>query len=326
MKFGRVPVDAAAGGILAHTLKLSGGTLRKGKLLDEADAAAIRAAGIPDVVVARLEPGELGEDAAAGCVAAALAGEHLAARPPATGRCNLHAACAGLLIYEAAALEQVNLVDEAVTVAVLPPYAVVAAGQLVATVKIIPYGVAGRVVDEAVARATRDPLSLRPFVPRRAGLIQTLVGGGDASGKTVRVTTARLERLGSRLEAHAACAHREDAIAAAIDAMAARGCDLILIAGASATTDRGDVVPQGIVRAGGRVLHLGMPVEPGNLLVLAESATGTPVICLPGCARSPALNGFDWVLERLAAAIPVRGTDIMRMGAGGLIKTRDDTG
>jgi len=58
----------------------------------------------------------------------------------------------------------------------------------------------------------------------------------------------------------------------------------------------------------------------GNLLALGESSTGRPVICMPGCARSPAVNGFDWVLQRLLAGITVTREDIMRMGAGGYIK------
>jgi molybdenum cofactor cytidylyltransferase len=61
-----------------------------------------------------------------------------------------------------------------------------------------------------------------------------------------------------------------------------------------------------------------MPVDPGNLLLLGRVA-GKPVLGLPGCARSPKVNGFDWVLERLVAGVPVGPRDIMRMGAGGLL-------
>ena len=39
----------------------------------------------------------------------------------------------------------------------------------------------------------------------------------------------------------------------------------------------------------------------------------------PGCARSPKENGFDWVLQRILADVPVRAADIRRMGAGGLL-------
>ena len=45
---------------------------------------------------------------------------------------------------------------------------------------------------------------------------------------------------------------------------------MLLIAGASAITDRHDVLPAGIVAAGGALEHFGMPVDPGNLLLLAR--------------------------------------------------------
>jgi molybdenum cofactor cytidylyltransferase len=61
-----------------------------------------------------------------------------------------------------------------------------------------------------------------------------------------------------------------------------------------------------------------MPVDPGNLLLLGSLA-GRPVLGLPGCARSPKLNGFDWVLQRLAAGLEVTRADIMRLGVGGLL-------
>ena len=96
------------------------------------------------------------------------------------------------------------------------------------------------------------------------------------------------------------------------------GCDIFLVAGASAIVDRHDVVPAGIEEAGGEVIHFGMPVDPGNLLLTAK-LDGKPVLGLPGCAKSPKYNGFDMVLERLAAGLPVGRAEIVRMGAGGLL-------
>ncbi|WP_335339555.1 hypothetical protein [Falsihalocynthiibacter arcticus] len=62
-----------------------------------------------------------------------------------------------------------------------------------------------------------------------------------------------------------------------------------------------------------------MPVDPGNLLFFG-SLDGKPVIGLPGCARSPALNGADWVMERLLCGVAVTQQDISHMGVGGLLK------
>ncbi|MEL7093380.1 MAG: molybdopterin biosynthesis protein, partial [Pseudomonadota bacterium] len=88
---------------------------------------------------------------------------------------------------------------------------------------------------------------------------------------------------------------------------------------ASATSDPAHVAPEGLRAAGGRVEAYGMPVDPGNLLFFGWLGT-KPVIGLPGCARSPALNGADWVLERLICGVDLRQADISTMGVGGLLK------
>jgi molybdenum cofactor cytidylyltransferase len=96
----------------------------------------------------------------------------------------------------------------------------------------------------------------------------------------------------------------------------------VLISGIAATVDRADVVPAGIERAGGVIVHAGMPVDPGNLLLLAQltrADSRCAVVGIPTCARSPKLNGFDFVLRRLAAGLEVGAWDIMQMGVGGLL-------
>jgi len=108
-------------------------------------------------------------------------------------------------------------------------------------------------------------------------------------------------------------------VAAALEQLAAAGCDILLMSGASAIVDRRDVLPAGLEAAGGRVTHFGMPVDPGNLMLMGELA-GRPAVGLPGCARSPKVNGFDWVLQRLVAGLAVAPEDVMRLGAGGLLK------
>jgi molybdenum cofactor cytidylyltransferase len=104
----------------------------------------------------------------------------------------------------------------------------------------------------------------------------------------------------------------------ALSEVAGASCNPVLLFGASAIVDRGDVLPAALTSAGGEVTHLGMPVDPGNLLMLGRWKD-VPVIGVPSCARSPKVNGFDWVLERLLAGIPVTPRDVMEMGAGGLL-------
>ena len=95
--------------------------------------------------------------------------------------------------------------------------------------------------------------------------------------------------------------------------------DLLLVSGASAIVDRRDVIPAAIELAGGHIDHFGMPVDPGNLLLLGTLGP-TRVIGLPGCARAPARNGLDMVLERFAANLDVDSGAVVAMGPGGLLK------
>ena len=321
MKFGPVPLDAALGAILAHSHPGAEGRLRKGRVLEAGDLAALAAEGCSSVVVAQLEPGDLDENTAAARLAAALVPDPVAQglnRSDAfTGRVNLNATGAGIVDLDAAAIHDLNRVDPAITLATLPRFCRVEAGTLVGTVKIISYGVAGAAVERACTLA-RAALTVRPVVLRHAGLILTAVPGQDPklNAKGRRVIEARLSALGIPLQAVREVPHDEAALAGALRDLPG---EIALILTGSATSDLYDTAPQAVRAAGGTVARFGMPVDPGNLLFLGEQA-GRPVLGLPGCARSPALNGADWVLERLACGVAVTGDDIAAMGVGGLLK------
>jgi molybdenum cofactor cytidylyltransferase len=158
-------------------------------------------------------------------------------------------------------------------------------------------------------------LSLRcPVIPR-AALVLTRAGGMDPGDKGARVTAERLARLGVAMDAARVVDHDSKALAQALQATDA---PLILMLTGSATSDLHDTAPEALRRAGGRVDHFGMPVDPGNLLFLG-ALYNRPVIGLPGCAKSPALNGADWVMERIVCGLTVTPADIMGMGVGGLL-------
>ena len=316
MRFGPVPLAEANGAVLAHTHRLPGAVLHKGTVLDDAALAALAAAGHDPVIAAQLDPGDVDEDTAATRLATALHAPGLRATRAHTGRVNLIAEYAGLLIVDRARLDALNGLDEAITVATLPDLASVTAGEMVATIKIIPFAVPETVLTQA--EATTASLALHPYRPLRVGLIMTTLPGLKASilEGTAEVTSLRVAALGGTIASTVTCAHDANSIATALQDMDG---DLVLIAGASATVDRRDVGPAGIVAAGGTIVHFGMPVDPGNLICLGIHR-GRPALVLPGCARSPKLNGIDWVLRRLFAGLKVDGATIAGMGVGGLIK------
>lgn len=320
MKFGAMTPREAAGGLLAHAVVAEDLVLRKGTRLGPDEVARLEAAGVAQVSAAVLEAGDVGEDEAAARLGIALAGPGIVAEAPATGRVNLHAAENGVLCLDPAAIDRFNAVDEAVTLATLPDRRAVVAGEMVATVKIIPFAVAGETLAAALAACPSPALSLAPYRLRRVALISTMLPGlkPGVVAKTEAVLAGRLDPAGASLIARERIEHAHAPLVAALRRQAASGAELLVVFGAAAITDRRDTIPAALVAAGGRIERLGMPVDPGNLLLIG-TLHGIPVIGAPGCARSPRENGFDWVLARLLAGLPVTAADIRAMGVGGLL-------
>ena len=335
MKFGKVFAADCSGGLLAHSLRAGGGKWKKGRALSDADAQALAQDGVREVVVARPEPGDIGEDPAAARIASPLAGENIRAAKPLAGRVNFFAERSGLLRFDPAGVVALNRASPEVALAVLAPDARARRDALVATLKIIPFAVNEKTVAqcESAIRGNNNgnnngecKLSVAPFVPRRAALIQTVLPGLSENilRKTRRVTESRLAELQCELAAEKHCAHDAHAVA---DAM--RACEsecennggesprLYLVAGASAVCDSRDEIPEAMRLFGGEDVRVGMPADPGNLLALSR-AGNADLVGLPGCARSPKFNGLDLILARLCADLPPDDDDIAAMGVGGL--------
>lgn len=317
MKFGLVSTAEATGAILAHSI----GGLKKGHRLSEADVSALAQAGIADVMVASLEDGDIHEDEAARLIADALAGAQVSTSTAHTGRCNILAAADGLVLLDKTTINRMNRIHESITVATLRPFERVRDRQMVATVKIIPFASPDWAVHSAAEIARAGRMQVAAFSPRTVSLVSTRVPGLKQSVmvKTRDVLDHRLAELGSRIVDEQRVSHDTGAVARAISTARDAMPDIILVMGASATTDRADTIPAAVLEAGGEVEHLGMPVDPGNLLMTGQ-LDGIPVVGVPGCARSPKLNGLDFVLQRLCAGLAVRPVDIQAMGVGGLLK------
>ncbi|MEM8577812.1 MAG: molybdopterin-binding protein [Pseudomonadota bacterium] len=318
MTFGDVPLAAAEGSILAHSVRVASGRLRKGRVLDASDIASLRAAGHETVIAATLGPDDVAENAAAAALAAALVPDPAAAgvslTAPFTGRVNVLAGGPGVTLLDVAAIHAANAVHPMITIATVPPHQQMARQGMMATVKIISYAVP-RAALEAACAAARDALRLAVPVRRSATLIVTEIDGGPGA-KGQDAIAGRLTALGATLDDVISVPHRTNPLAGAIAEVRS---DVALILTGSATSDPEDVAPAALRAAGGTVTRFGMPVDPGNLLFLGD-LSGRPVIGLPGCARSPALNGADWVLSRVTCDVPVTDADIAGMGVGGLLK------
>ena len=322
MKFGPVSPDEALGSTAVHSIRKGDLVLKKGTVIGAAEVAALKAAGVSEVVVSRLEAGDVTEDEAAAEIARAIGGKGVRFDRAFTGRCNLFADTAGVLVIDKPAVDRLNRIDEAVTLATLPEFKPVVEGEMIATVKIIPFAVASGQRDAALKEAAKAKPVIRiaPYKIRKIGVVSTLLPGlaPKVVEKTLKVMAERIAPTGASIIAERRVPHDQASLGKAIDELLTSGAELVVVFGASAIADRRDVIPAALESVGGEIEHFGMPVDPGNLMLVGK-ARGVAVLGAPGCARSPKENGFDWVLMRLLAGLPVGREDITGMGVGGLL-------
>ena len=322
MKFGAVPVAQAEGGVAVHSIRQGGLVLKKGTLIGKPEIAALQAAGIAEIVVARIEPGDVSEDAAAAEIAAAVAGAGVRVDRAFTGRANLFAESAGVLVVDKDAIDRLNQVDESITFATLAGLQAGGRGRDDRDGQ--DHSVRGRRKGARCRgrgrQAARPLVRVAPYRIRKVGVVSTVLPGlaTKVIEKTLKVTEERLRPAGASIVAERRVPHEQEALAKAIEEVLGEGAELVLVFGASAIADRRDVIPAAVTTIGGRIEHFGMPVDPGNLLLIAD-ARGRPLLGAPGCARSPKENGFDWVLMRLLAGLKVSREAITGMGVGGLL-------
>ena len=318
MKFGMEKTEHAAGGILAHSLVCGKERFRKGKLLDEKDVSKLIRYGYDHVAVARLEDHDTEENLAATRVAENI---HFIAEPENfkkstafTGRVNIFARSTGIVIFDEESLIKANAIDNMITIATVPNYSQVSKGFIVATVKIISYGVMTLKL-EKVASLVTGTIRLKKPKYSSAHLITTKISRGT-SDKALSAIKKRTDILGLSFTVNKDIPHNEGNLKEAIDDSTS---DVILILTASATSDISDVAPMAVKSLGGNILRFGIPVDPGNLLFLGMLSE-KPIIGLPGCAKSPAINGADWVISRVVCGHIPGEREFASMGVGGLLK------
>ena len=318
MWFGELPVSECVGCLLAHSQVLGNGRISKGTVLDESMIRQFSDNGYEVLTVARINADDIDENNAARMLAEVVSGVGTRVEKAHTGRVNIFAATDGLLDYDRASIVELNSVRPDTTLAVVAPDQWVLAGRMIASAKIIPYAVPEADIKKAVAAATA--IHVHSPQPTTAVLIQTVLPSitTKALDKTERVTRQRLDVRSAKLTVQERCDHQIQALCDALAKVSLTKPDLILIAGASAISDRCDVIPAAVEQQGGRVSRVGLPVDPGNLLMLAE-LNGVPVIGLPGCARSPKHNGFDLLLDKIVCRREITDDWLNGLSIGGLL-------
>ncbi|WP_243311874.1 FmdE family protein [Fundidesulfovibrio agrisoli] len=265
------------------------------------------------------EAGFVHEDDAATALAGALCqgGALEAAGPPREGKITLLAARDGLFTVDVERLQALNALTD-VALSVRHHGSLVKAGEAVGGVRAIPLHLDRAVLDKALALCSGSLLlDVAPLRRLRAGALITgsEVFTGLIEDKFAPVLAAKLQALGSELAEVRFAPDDAEAIAAGARELLRSGCELILTT-AGMSVDPGDVTRKGLQDAGVSGELFGMPVLPGNMLLLARAGT-VPVIGVPACALFHQVTSLDILLPRVLAGQEITRADLAALGHGG---------
>ncbi len=318
-----VPRDLV-GAVLARDLVVAGERWSKGRRLSSSDLARFGAsppaAGEPVTVIV-LESGDLHEDEAAERLAAAITGEGLEPRRPVQSRLDLVATTDGVVHVRIGELERVNRLDPLEVFTRLDG-SIVAAGDLVASVKVAPHVVAASVVEAgaAIARGGSRPLvRVAPFRPMRVAVVVKESLRAADRPRFEATIRAKVESLGSRIDTIDYVPDAEEPVRGALQRVA-RGrdrVDVVLTAGGR-STDPTDPFFLAIAELGGRLVRQGVPAHPGSMLWLARIGR-TAILGLPTCGAYAKATAADLLLPRLLTGEPPTRRTVSALGHGGVL-------
>jgi molybdenum cofactor cytidylyltransferase len=330
MFFGEVKTEDSENSILATSMILDENNLKikikKGTIINKKIITLLLKNKIKYITCAKLEEADIDENIAVHKISQKIIckkNANLKLSESHQGRCNILSKINGLLKFDTQKLLSINSITDEVGLATLKPYSLVKKNQIIASTKAIPFAINKKLLKK-IEKASVECLQVLPFQKMNVHLIQTKNNHTPAKilNKTILVTEKRLLGLGLDNFIDKTCDHNIKSLSDNINSSINEGADIILVFGISAICDVNDIIPLSLRENKGTVIRLGMPVEPGNLMLLGELKKSNkiiPFIGMPGCARSQKENGVDWILWRLFCGLSVSNEDINNMGNGGLL-------
>jgi hypothetical protein len=313
--------EAIAGTILAQTLQDPGdhhrALLLKGRRLEPQDLEVVRRAGVRELHVVLMEPGDVHEDQAAAGLATLVAGPGIALTGPVESQMRLSADTNGILQIDVERLNALNAIED-VSIFTLFDGQLVARGRTVAGVKVTPFVVPEVRLRQAerVAAGSGGVVRVLPFKPMRVAVLVRERLDASERQRFEESIEMKVAWFGSRVQAIRYVADDPAEVGKALGMLAA-DADLILTAGANAT-DPLDPTLMALARVGARMEKQGAPAHPGSAVWLAYLGQ-TPIFGVAACGMFSRATVLDLLLPRLFSGVRLSARDFAGLGHGGLL-------
>jgi len=319
----KVRVEDAVGMTLCHDLTemrdgFKGPAFRRGHVIAAEDIPHMLDIGKRTVFVWEENAGEIHEEDAARRMAAMapVSGAHYT--EPSEGKVLLMAEREGMLRVDTALLRQVNAIGD-LTISTLPDHYPVRPGMRLASMRIVPLVTEEEQIRQAEALCKgRKLLDLRPYRPRRAGIIITgsEIYHGRIQDKFEAVARRKLSAYPGEIIGAAVCDDDLGMLVRTAEEFLAQGADFLIFSGGM-SVDPDDLTPAAIRRLGCEVISHGVPSQPGNMTLMAYLGN-IPVMGVPGAAISLPTTIFDVMLPQIYAGDRFTKEELTSLGDGGL--------
>ncbi|MBV9543563.1 MAG: hypothetical protein JOY61_04230 [Chloroflexi bacterium] len=288
---------------------------RKGNLLSSAEVSDLFARGVQDLHLLVPDEGDLTEDEAATRLAEIVAGPGVTCSETHYGQVNFTSSRRGLFRIDDRAVDDING-QQGVLLFTAEPDRPVDPGAALGGVKCAPLLLGQHVVESV--RAIGHAVEVVPFQPTRVAFVAPRARlRGSAFDQAHASLSSSLAWYGSTLDVVPDTEPTIEGVARAFGAAAQQEVGLILAAGASAT-DPADLLFDGLRAAGGEVLQIGVPAEPGTACWIAR-LDDIPVLGLASCELFGKPGALDLLLPRILSGQPLTRRLVRGLGRGGLV-------
>ena len=303
--------------ILAHTIKVNGTKLNKGKIIKKSDIKLLNDFGKKEIYIFEKTLQHIDENKASFQVSNYIINKNIAINRPVNGRADLFSKINGLLDYDKNLLCKLNFSNEDLAVAMIKPLEVVKKNQLIGNVKILPYAITKKSLNKTLN--IRKYLNFVKVKKAKNKNITLVISSNEenlkSNNKIIDSVNSRLLNFDLKLKQVLYCKHNENDIKNVLMSKNISDSNLILLYGSTSIVDKNDIIPMALKKAKGIVIAYGAPTDPGNLLMYG-TIKNKNIIGVPGCAKSPTRNGFDLVLEKICYDFSINKKVIAELSCG----------
>ena len=319
----KVEVENAVGLTLCHDITamfdgFKGALFKRGHVVQAEDIPRLLDIGKKHVFIWEENAGELHEEDCALRLAAMAPVEGAHYEGPAEGKMLLKADIRGQLRVDTDLLREVNAIGD-ITVCTLPDHYPVEPGARLASMRIVPLVTKeSRIIEAEKLCRGRKLLDLRPYRPRKAGVIITgsEVYFGRIQDKFEPVVRKKLAAYPGEIIGVKLCDDDLGMIEAAAKGFLEAGADFLIFTGGM-SVDPDDLTPTAIRQLGAEIVTHGVPSQPGNMTLVAYLGD-CAILGVPGAAISLPTTMFDVLLPQIYTGDKLTKKELLKLGEGGL--------